>query len=294
MPCQLGRGMRVSAYILDVTGKEFNEAVLSNSHKGPVMVNYWAENAGPCLRLWPVLEKLANDYNGQFLLVNIDTNKEKQLAHECGVNSVPTVKLFINGEVVDQIHGYDSPDSFKKMLDKYLARESDKALAAAVADYQNGDKEKAFEDLNKLIFIDPENSRIQLTFAKLLMKEEAYEQAYALLEKTPLKSESEEAVVLMTNALFLSTQQQAAEMEVLAARLEDKPDDIELLFQLCSHNMMQSKYREAMDILLRVIKLDYAWRDGVASLCMRGLFIMLGKENPLVIEYRQKLIDQQS
>jgi putative thioredoxin len=81
----------VSNYILDITGNEFNEAVLSNSHKDPVMVNYRADNAGPCLRLWPVLEKLANDYNGQFLLVNVDTNKEKQLARDCGVNSVPTV-----------------------------------------------------------------------------------------------------------------------------------------------------------------------------------------------------------
>jgi len=284
----------MSAYILDVTGKEFNEAVLSNSHKGPVMVNYWAENAGPCLRLWPVLEKLANDYNGQFLLVNIDTNKEKQLARDSGVNSVPTVKLFINGEVVDQIHGYDSPDSFKKMLDKYLARESDKELAAAVTDYQNGNKEKAFEQLNRLIFIDPENSRIQLTFAKLLMKEEAYEQAYALLEKTPLKSESEEAVVLMSNALFLATAQKTAEIETLEKQLDETPDNLETLFEFCSHKMMQSKYTEAMDILLRIIKLDYSWRDGIASLCMRGLFIMLGKDNPIVIEYRQKLIDQQS
>ena len=283
----------MSSYILDVKGAEFNEVVLSNSHKGPVMVNYWADNAGPCLRLWPVLEKLANDYNGQFLLVNIDTNKEKQLAHDYGINSVPTVKLYINGEVVDQIHGYDSPDSFKKMLDKYLARESDKDLAAAVAEYQNGNKQAAFEKLNKLVFIDPENSRIQLIFAKLLMKEEAYEQAYALLEKTPLKNESEEAVVLMTNALFLLTAQKAPELEELQEQLKDKPDDIPLLFQLCSHRMLQSNFSEAMTILLKIIKLDYSWRDGIASLCLRGLFIMLGKDNPDVIQYRQKLIDQQ-
>lgn len=258
------------------------------------MVNYWAENAGPCLRLWPVLEKLANDYNGQFLLVNIDTNKEKRLAQDYGVNSVPTVKLFINGEVIDQIHGYDSPDSFKKMLDKYLARESDKELAAAVAEYQNGNKETAFEQLNKLIFIDPENSRILLTFAKLLMKEHAYEQAYALLEKTPLKNENEEAVVLMTNALFISTVQKSTEFDELEKQLKDNADDLDVLFQVCSHHMMQSNFTEAMDILLKIIKLDYAWRDGIASLCLRGLFIMLGKDNPIVIEYRQKLIDQQA
>ena len=284
----------MSAYILDVTKDDFSEAVLSNSHKGPVLVNYWAENAGPCLRLWPVLEKLANDYNGQFLLANVDTNKEKQLAHDYGVNSVPTVKLFINGEVVEQIHGYDSPDSFKKMLDKYLARESDKDLAAAVALYQGGDKKTAFDQLNKLIFVDPENSRIQLTFAKLLMKEEAYEQAFSLLEKTPLKSESEEAVVLMTNALFLATSQQKVKLDDIQQQLKDKPDDLMALFQLCSHEMMQSHFKDAREILLQIIKTDYAWRDGIASLCMRGLFIMLGKDNPDVIEYRQKLIDQQA
>jgi putative thioredoxin len=284
----------MSSYIIDVTSENFNDAVLSNSHKGPVMVNYWAENAGPCLRLWPVLEKLANDYNGQFLLVNIDTSKEKRLAQDYGVNSVPTVKLFINGEVIDQIHGYDSPDSFKKMLDKYLARESDKALAAAVSEYQNGSKEIAFEQLGKLVFIDPENHRILLTLAKLLMKEQVYDQAYALLAKTPLKNESEEAVVLMTNALFLSTVQQAAGLDELEKQLEENPDDKDILFNICSQRMMQSNYTEAMDMLLKIIKLDYTWRDGIASLCLRGLFIMLGKDNPIVIEYRQKLIDQQA
>ena len=284
----------MSPYIIDVTAENFNDAVLSNSHKGPVMVNYWAENAGPCLRLWPVLEKLANDYNGRFLLVNVDTNKDKQLASDYGVNSVPTVKLFIDGEVVEQIHGYDSPGSFKKMLDKYLARESDKDLAAAVVEYQAGRKEAAFDQLNKLIFIDPENARIQLTFAKLLMREEAYDQAYALLEKTPLKNENEEAVVLMTNALFLSAMQTAPAIEELEQSLKDKPDDMEKLLQSCSHQMMQSNFAGAMELLLQMIRQDYSWRNGIASLCLRGLFIMLGKDNPVVIEYRQKLIDQQS
>ncbi|HHO59295.1 MAG TPA: co-chaperone YbbN, partial [Thiotrichales bacterium] len=98
--------MPMSRFIIEATQDNFNEAVLSNSHKGPVLVNYWADNAGPCLRLWPVLEKLANDYAGQFLLVNVDTNDQRQLAQEYGVNSVPTVKLFVNGEVVEQVHGY--------------------------------------------------------------------------------------------------------------------------------------------------------------------------------------------
>lgn len=283
----------MSNYILEATAENFNEAVLSNSHKGPVLVNYWAENAGPCLRLWPVLEKLANDYHGRFLLVNVDTNKDKQLARDYGVNSVPTVKLFVNGEVVEQTHGYDSADSFKKMLQKYLARDSDQELAAAVSQFQGGNKQGAFEQLNKLVFLDPENPRILLTYAKLLMKEEAYGQAYALLEKSPLKHESEEAIVLMANALFLSTVQEAPGQDDVRQQLEKTPEDQKLLFQLCSHHMMQSRFSEAMEILLKMIRLDKEWRGSMTSLCLRGLFIMLGKDNPEVIKYRQKLIDQQ-
>ncbi len=282
----------MSRFIIEATQDNFNEAVLSNSHKGPVLVNYWADNAGPCLRLWPVLEKLANDYAGQFLLVNVDTNDQRQLAQEYGVNSVPTVKLFVNGEVVEQVHGYDSPDSFKKLLNKYLARESDKALAAAVTDYQQGNKEAAFDALNKLVFTDPENDRILLAYAKLLMREQAYEQAFSLLEKTPLRDESEEAVVLMCNAVFLATQQKAKPLATLTSELKKDENNCENLFQLCSYRMLDSDFGEAMEILLKIIKLDRDWMNQTPSLCLRGLFIMLGKDDERVRDVRQRLLDQ--
>ena len=284
----------MTAYIIEATRDNFAEAVLANSHKGPVMVNYWAENAGPCLRLWPVLEKLANDYQGQFLLVNIDTGKERQLAREYGVNSVPTVKLFVDGEVVEQIHGYDSADSFRKMLGKYLARASDAELAAAVELYRQGEVEAAFEALGKLVFIDPENDRILLTYAKLLIREQRWQQAWDLLENTALKTESDEAALLMTNAAFLQAAAQIESLEALQAALAENPDDCDRLFLLASHYMMHSDYAAALERLLRIIKLDFAWSNGKASLCTRGVFILLGKDHPVSVEYRQKLIDQQS
>lgn len=284
----------MSRFIIEATRDNFNDAVLSNSHKGPVMVNYWAENAGPCLRLWPVLEKLANEYAGQFLLVNVDTVKERKLAQEYGVNSVPTVKLFLNGEVVEQIHGYDSPDSFRKMLSKYLARESDMALAEAVSEYQAGNIEVAFEAMNRLVFTDPENDRILLTYAKLLIREEAYEQAFKLLEKTALRDESEEAVVLMTNAIFLATQRNARSPEKLDEILSKDKDNCEALFELCSYEMMASHFEEVMGILLHIIRQDKTWNNEIPSLCMRGIFIMLGKDDERVQVYRNRLIDQLS
>ena len=125
------------------------------------------------------------------------------------------------------------------------------------------------------------------------MKEEAYREAYALLEKSPLRYESEEAIVLMTNALFLSTVQDAPALDVVQQQLEKTPNEQQTLLQHCSHQMMLSRFPEAMEILLQMIRLDRDWHNGIASLCLRGLFIMLGKDNPEVIKYRQKLIDQQ-
>lgn len=283
--------MSVSSYIIDAGRGNFEDAVLKNSHKGPVMVNYWAEGAGPCLRLWPVLEKLANDYAGKFLLVNISTDEDNKLARDYGVTSVPTVKLFLNGEVVDQIHGAESEQSFRKMLDQHVARDSDIELAKAVAEYQQGNLEEAFNMLGQLVFLDPENSRIILTHAKLLIREKRYNVAFELLEKTPLKNENVEAGLLMSNALFLATVADAPDIETLQQSIETDPGDMSLWLQLASRNVVNSQFTEAMDALLHIFKANKNYRDGLAGVCLRALFTLLGNDDPTVKEYRQRMMD---
>jgi putative thioredoxin len=283
--------MSISPYIIEAGRSNFEDAVLKNSHKGPVMVNYWAEGAGPCLRLWPVLEKLANDYAGKFLLVNISTDEENKLARDYGVTSVPTVKLFLNGEVVDQIHGAESEQSFRKMLDQHVARDSDAEIAKAVAEYQQGNLEEAFNMLSKLVFLDPDNSRIILTHAKLLIREKNYDAAFELLEKTPLKNENVEAGLLMANALFLSVVADAPDTEALRQSIEVSPDDMSLWLQLASRNVVANQFSEAMDALLHIFKSDKNYRDGLAGICLRAIFTLLGNDDPNVKEYRQRMLD---
>ena len=93
--------MADSAFIFEATPDNFTQLVLDNSAKGPVLVNYWAPWAGPCLKLWPVLEQLARHYAGRFLLVNINTDTHKKLARDYGINSLPTLKMYRYGKVVD-------------------------------------------------------------------------------------------------------------------------------------------------------------------------------------------------
>ena len=283
--------MSLSPYIIDAGRSNFEDAVLKNSQKGPVLVNYWKEGAGPCLRLWPVLEKLANDYAGKFLLVNISTDEDNQLARDYGVNSVPTVKLFVKGSVVDQIHGAESEQSFRIMLDRYVARDSDVELAQAVQLYQQGDIEQTFSMLDKLVLLDPDNSRIQISYAKLLIREQRYQQAYELLEKGSLKNENDEAGLLMANAYFLKTAAASADAKTLLQALDSNPDDLDLWLQLASQHMMHSEYREAMEALLKVIEKDRRYDNGIAGFCLRTIFTLLGDENELVKEFRQRVLE---
>ena len=281
--------MSVNQFILDASRESFQEMVLQNSHKGPVLVNYWTSKAGPCLRLWPILEQLANDYQGKFLLVNINTDEESALARDCGVTSVPTVKLFINEQVVDQIHGVDSVNSFKQMLDKYVSRESDKELAMAVEQYQKGNPEQCFESCDSLLFLDPENPRILTTYAKLLMRDKHYKKAHEVLEKHMSDDATEEMMFLSANALMLSIAEAAPSTEVLTELLADEKK-IETLFQRGCRFVLQTDFIAALDDFLLAYSLDKKYRGNAITKCMHAIFVMLNDEK-IIKQYRQRMMD---
>ena len=282
--------MSVSQYILDASRENFQELVLQNSHKGPVLVNYWTSKAGPCLRLWPILEQLANEYQGKFLLVNINTDEESALARDCGVNSVPTVKLFLNEQVVDQVHGVESVSSFKQMIDKYVSRESDKDLASAVELYQNGDLEKCFESCNRLLIQDPENPRILTTYAKLLMRENQYRKAHDVLERYMSSDATEEMMFLSANALMLSTAGEAPSTAELTKMLESDESNVETLFQRGCHFVLQTDFISALDDFLLAYSIEKTFNDNAIAKCMYAVFVMLDDEK-IVKTYRQKMMD---
>jgi len=284
--------MKNPGYILDASRENFQELVLQNSHKGPVLVNYWTSKAGPCLRLWPILEQLANEYGGRFLLINVNTDEEGALAREHGVNSVPTVKLFMNEQVVDQIHGVESASSFKQMLDKYVSRESDKDLANAVELYQQGEIEQSFRSFEQLLILDPENLRILTGYAKLLMREQHYKKAHDVLERNMIGDATEEMMFLSVNALILATAGEVTSLEGLDASLasDGEIDRVDVLFQRACLYVVQTRFVKALDDFLQAYSLDKTFKGGAIAKCMHAVFIMLN-DDAIVKQYRQRMLE---
>jgi len=97
--------MTNSPYVFDANAENFARLVLENSAKGPVLVNYCCPMAGPCLMLMPRLVRLSGEFGGRFLLVMLNSDELGPLARSHGVVSLPTIKVYRHGKVVDTFHG---------------------------------------------------------------------------------------------------------------------------------------------------------------------------------------------
>ena len=93
------------AAIIDVSDANFEQQVIRRSYKSPVMVDFWADWCMPCRQLGPVLEKLAEEPDGQFILAKLNTEHNRRTAAQFGIQSIPNVKMFRNGQMVDEFTG---------------------------------------------------------------------------------------------------------------------------------------------------------------------------------------------
>ena len=115
-----------SRFVFSATQANFQQLVVENSRKGPVLVDFWAPWAGPSLRQGELLKRLAAEYGGRFLLVSVDTDKEKGIAQELGVKSLPSCRLFRYGRVVEQLHGMQTEADYRALIDRYCANLADR------------------------------------------------------------------------------------------------------------------------------------------------------------------------
>ena len=95
----------MSAHVIDATTADFQQTVLDASRAAPVVVDFWAPWCGPCRALGPVLEKLAEEYGGRFILAKVNSDENQELSARYGVRGIPNVKAFVNGEMVDEFTG---------------------------------------------------------------------------------------------------------------------------------------------------------------------------------------------
>ncbi len=135
--------MSESPYIHNVSMQDFQNLVLEKSINKPVLVDFWADWCQPCQTIMPMLAKLAEEYGGKFELAKVDADKEQELAAHFGIKSLPTMKLFYQGQIVDEKLGAVPESEIREMLDKHIVSESDQFMKAAMTAYEQGQTDQA-------------------------------------------------------------------------------------------------------------------------------------------------------
>ncbi|NOZ36638.1 MAG: tetratricopeptide repeat protein, partial [Gammaproteobacteria bacterium] len=262
-----------SPHIHCASSDNFASLVLENSRTGPVLVNFWSEKAGPCLRQYPILDKLVYHYSGRLLLINIDADTEVKITKEYGIASVPTLKLFRHGQIVETLHGYQSETDLQHMLDRHVARESDQLLTTAIKYYAQGEHAQAYAMISEAIVNDPFNPRLPLALCKLLKHEQRYQEAIRLISTLPENIAAHRDIIELQHQLeFLAIAAAGSSPEKNTAILEkqavESGDYLELKKQLSAHYVVQQNYQQALATLVAIMEMDQNFDDQYARKAM--------------------------
>jgi len=279
--------MNISNYIFEADQESFHRLVIDKSYQVPVLVDFWAAWCAPCQMLTPLLHQLAQEYGGTFLLVTVNTDEERQLALEHGIRSLPTVRLFRNGAVAEEFFGVQPEATIRMLIDAYVERPSDQLRVRAQALQHRGDTLAAIKLLEDALASDPDNDRIHLDVAPLLIEHGRLDQAERVLKSLPSSRQLDADVSRVFAQLnFARLAKGAPPPEILEQQIATNPKDCEARYQLSAIKALRGDYEGAMEQLLEILRRDRGFGDDAGRKGLVAIFDLLGGEGPLVNRYR--------
>lgn len=282
--------MAHSPYVSEVTAARFEQEVLARSHQVPVLTDFWAAWCGPCQMLMPVLARLAEEYQGKFFLAKVDTDAEQALATRFGVRSLPTVKLFRNGEVADEFMGVQPERTIRALLDRHIPRASDHALEALLADYAGGRVAEAIARARSLQAEDPANDRVKIELARMLFEQGDLDGGEAALKQVSVEARGQpETQALMARLEFLKLAAGAPPEPELRQRIARNPGDSDARLRLGARYVLSEQYEPALEELLEIVRRDRKFGNDAGRRTVLSVFHLLGGKGELVKRYRALL-----
>ena len=282
--------MAESPYIVEVSAENYTSVVLESPT--PVLVDFWAEWCQPCKMLMPILSRLAEEYQGKFILAKINTEEQQELAAQFGIRSIPTVKLFKGGKPVDEFMGALPEAEIRAFLDKYIARESDTLVAQSNQRLLEGDVEGAMQLVEEAARSDPENPRTLIAYARLKAAVGDREEAEAVLDSLPPDvQKSPELAGFRTQLRFDRIAETGPAPEGLQQRIDSDPADSEARYYLAVNRVVDGEYEEALEHLLHLMQKDRAYGNDAGRKGMLEIFEILGDGNELANRFRNRMFN---
>ncbi len=272
----------------DVDARNFQEIVLDGSREVPVVVDFWAPWCGPCRTLKPLLEKLATEFDGQFILAKVNADDSQELAAQYGVRGIPSVKAFVDGQLVDEFSGALPEAQVREFLGRLIPSPVAELRSAARLAREQGDLGQALQLLVQATQLEPNNEDLRLDAAAVLIEQGQLDEARQLLDSlSPVRRMADDAQKTLARLNF--AQAGSGDETPLRERLAAQPDDHDARLQLGQLLVAAGRAQEGLEEMLELVRRNRAWNDDAARLAMLEVFNLLGGQHPLVADYRRKL-----
>ena len=283
----------VGDIIKDSDTNNFSTDVIDQSTNIPVVVDFWAPWCGPCKQLSPTLDKLAREYGGKIQLVKINVDENQELATQMRVQSIPMVVAFKDGQPVDGFAGALPESQLRQFFEKLTGSEGspiEQALEKASMMVANGDTQNAAEIYSQILAQDPINAASHAGVAKCLIEAEGIEKAQAYLKGLDANILNKEEVKSVLAAIDLEhASTDTEETDSLRQKLDTRPDDPQLRYDLAIALYGDGCSEEAINILVELVKTHKTWNEEAARAQLLKIFEALGHSDPITIEGRRKL-----
>jgi len=279
----------MAKHSIETTPGTFARDVIEASRQVPVLVDFWAPWCGPCRALTPVLEKLAAEFAGRFMLVKLNTDEHPEIAAQYGVRGIPNVKAFVDGAPVNEFVGALPEGAVRQFLAQVLPGPSETLRLQARRALARGDFEAAESALREALALDERNEAATVDLAELLVARQDFAGAEPLIEAIPEPLRDERVQQLAAKIAFGKKGQTLPGAAELESRVAAKPADLDARLALAERRVAEGSYAAALDELLEVVRRDRAEKREAARAAMVKVFSLAADRGDLVAEYRRRL-----
>lgn len=273
--------------VFDAGDRDFETAVLARSKHTPVVVDFWAPWCAPCRTLGPLLERLTQEYGGQFVLAKINVDENPGISAALNVSSIPMVIGFRDGQPVAEFVGAVPEAAVRDFLAHVLPSAADTLAGEADELRRAGDVSEAENRYKRAIELDARCERALFGLAAILAGRGEYDEALRLLDRVASGPLGQDAARLA--AEIRVRQGGGGDEQTLRARVAADPADLEGRFLLAQVLAAAAKHHEALEQYLEIVRRNRQFRDDAARKAMIDIFDLLGPEHELTLRYRSEL-----
>lgn len=278
--------MQTNSY--DVTVSTFPQIIIEGSKEKPVLVVFWSPQSSACNTLLPFIDKLHNENNQAFTLARINCDVEQQIVAHFGVQSVPSVFMFVDGQGVDGFAGEQSEEFIRMFISKHTPDPAQELLQQGQTLYAQGKLTEAKETILQAAKLDLQNNEIKLALAQVYLALGDHESAKPLLDLIPMADQNMIYHSLLAQLELAVQSAQTPEITALEAQLAETQNKAGIEYQLAVQYNQANRNSEALSLLYKILATDLGYENGEAKKIMLDILATID-DAALVSEYRRKL-----